>query len=229
MVVRFAMDELPNYTALPTPDTVAGGTHHDALQFLCPDMDYLDAAYADFRDGRPSRDPALLAMTFSRADPTLAPPGKHTLFLWGQYYPYELASGESWDEIGDREADRMLDTYAQYAPNVPGAVIDKCHRGGVKVMSMCGKVQHAIRAEEAGCDVVVAQGTEAGGHTGQVAGMALIPQTVDAVKIPVLAAGSIVDGRGLAAWSADPTRACGGSGRGGRERRRSAPARGRGQ
>lgn len=82
---------------------------------------------------------------------------------------------------------------------VPEAVIEKCHRGGVKVMSICGKVRHAVAAERAGCDVVVAQGTEAGGHTGQVAGMALIPQTVDAVNIPVLAAGSIVDGRGLAA------------------------------
>lgn len=82
---------------------------------------------------------------------------------------------------------------------VPTKLVERCHNAGVKVMSMCGKVQHARRAEEAGCDVVVAQGTEAGGHTGQVAGMALIPQTVDAVKIPVLAAGSIVDGRGLAA------------------------------
>jgi enoyl-[acyl-carrier protein] reductase II len=82
---------------------------------------------------------------------------------------------------------------------VPEAVIQKCHEGGVKVMSMCGKVRHAVAAERAGCDVVVAQGTEAGGHTGQIAGMALIPQTVDAVSIPVLGAGSIVDGRGLAA------------------------------
>jgi enoyl-[acyl-carrier protein] reductase II len=82
---------------------------------------------------------------------------------------------------------------------VPEAVIQKCHEGGVKVMSMCGKVRHAVAAERAGCDVVVAQGTEAGGHTGQIAGMALIPQTVDAVRIPVLGAGSIVDGRGLAA------------------------------
>ena len=82
---------------------------------------------------------------------------------------------------------------------VPEQLIEKCHAGGVKVISMCGKVKHAVRAQEAGCDVVVAQGTEAGGHTGQVAGMALIPQIVDAVDIPVLAAGSIVDGRGLAA------------------------------
>ena len=82
---------------------------------------------------------------------------------------------------------------------VPGPVIGKCHDAGVKVISMCGRVEHALRAAEAGCDVVVAQGTEAGGHTGRIAGFALIPQIVDAVDIPVLAAGSIVDGRGLAA------------------------------
>jgi enoyl-[acyl-carrier protein] reductase II len=82
---------------------------------------------------------------------------------------------------------------------IPGPVIGRCHAGGVKVVSMCGTVDHARRAEDAGCDVVVAQGTEAGGHTGKVAAMALVPQTVDAVRIPVLAAGSIVDGRGFVA------------------------------
>jgi enoyl-[acyl-carrier protein] reductase II len=82
---------------------------------------------------------------------------------------------------------------------VPGPIVQKCHDNDVLVMSMCGKVSHAVAAQEAGCDAVVAQGTEAGGHTGKVAGMALIPQVVDAVDIPVLGAGSIVDGRGLAA------------------------------
>lgn len=82
---------------------------------------------------------------------------------------------------------------------VPESVIARCHEAGLLVMSMCGKVRHAVAAERAGCDVVVAQGTEAGGHTGRVAGMALIPQIVDAVDIPVLGAGSIVDGRGLVA------------------------------
>jgi enoyl-[acyl-carrier protein] reductase II len=82
---------------------------------------------------------------------------------------------------------------------VPGPVIERCHEAGLLVMSLCGKVRHAVAAEQAGCDVVVAQGTEAGGHTGTVATFALVPQVVDAVDIPVLAAGSVVDGRGLAA------------------------------
>jgi len=82
---------------------------------------------------------------------------------------------------------------------VPRPVIQRCHDAGVMVFSMCGKVSHATAAAQAGCDVVVAQGSEAGGHTGRVGGFALLPQIVDAVDIPVLGAGAIVDGRGLAA------------------------------
>jgi enoyl-[acyl-carrier protein] reductase II len=84
---------------------------------------------------------------------------------------------------------------------VPRDVIDHLHRNGVLVGSMCGKVRHAIAAVESGCDFVVAQGTEAGGHTGTVATMALVPQVVDAVgdRVVVVAAGGIFDGRGLAA------------------------------
>ncbi len=84
---------------------------------------------------------------------------------------------------------------------VPTSAIDRCHDHGVLVVSLCGRVAHAVRAVEAGCDLVVAQGTEAGGHTGQVATFPLVPQVVDAVggHVPVVAAGGIVDGRGLAA------------------------------
>ncbi|MEL6149767.1 MAG: NAD(P)/FAD-dependent oxidoreductase [Chloroflexota bacterium] len=124
MIVRYALDELPNYTVAPTqPGEI--GEHHRALQFICPSMQYLDTAYGDFLSGRPSTNPALISMTFSAVDPTLAPEGKHTMFLWGQYYPYELASGDSWDDIGERVAERMLDTLAEYAPNVKDAVIGK--------------------------------------------------------------------------------------------------------
>ena len=84
---------------------------------------------------------------------------------------------------------------------VPRDVIALCHEHNVLVASMCGKVRHAVAAVEAGCDLVIAQGTEAGGHTGLVATMPLVPQVVDAVggRVPVVAAGGIVDGRGLAA------------------------------
>ncbi len=84
---------------------------------------------------------------------------------------------------------------------VPRDVVEQCHDFGLLVINMCGKVDHAKRAVEAGCDIVVAQGTEAGGHTGQVATMPLVPQIVDAVSdaVPVVAAGGITDGRGLAA------------------------------
>ena len=84
---------------------------------------------------------------------------------------------------------------------VPREVIDELHRHNILVGSMCGKVRHAVAAVESGCDFVVAQGTEAGGHTGTVATFALVPQVVDAVghRVPVVAAGGIYDGRGLAA------------------------------
>jgi enoyl-[acyl-carrier protein] reductase II len=84
---------------------------------------------------------------------------------------------------------------------VPRDVIEVLHEGNVLVASMCGKVRHAVAAVEAGCDFVIAQGTEAGGHTGAVATMPLVPQIVDAVggRVPVVAAGGIFDGRGLAA------------------------------
>lgn len=82
---------------------------------------------------------------------------------------------------------------------VPFPILKRLKDAGLLVMNMCGTVRHAVKAAEAGCDAVVAQGTEAGGHTGKVAGFALVPQVVDAVDIPVLAAGAIVDGRGLAA------------------------------
>jgi enoyl-[acyl-carrier protein] reductase II len=84
---------------------------------------------------------------------------------------------------------------------VPREVIDLLHANNVLVGSMCGKVRHAIAAVGSGVDFVVAQGTEGGGHTGVVATMALVPQVVDAVgdAVPVVAAGGLFDGRGLAA------------------------------
>ena len=75
----------------------------------------------------------------------------------------------------------------------------RAHDAGCKVMHMAGEVTEALRAAEAGADVLVAQGTEAGGHVGWMASLPLVPMMVKAVApLPVLCAGGIADGRGLA-------------------------------
>lgn len=82
---------------------------------------------------------------------------------------------------------------------VPMPIMKKLKDAGVKVMVVGGAVKHAIKAEQAGCDAVILQGGEGGGHTGLVGTLPLVAQAVEAVNIPVVAAGGIYDGRGLAA------------------------------
>lgn len=82
---------------------------------------------------------------------------------------------------------------------VPLPIMDRLKKAGVKVMVVGGAVKHAVKAEQAGCDAVILQGGEGGGHTGLVGTMPLVAQAVEAVRIPVIAAGGIYDGRGLAA------------------------------
>jgi NAD(P)H-dependent flavin oxidoreductase YrpB (nitropropane dioxygenase family) len=82
----------------------------------------------------------------------------------------------------------------------PPDLISRAHSAGVAVAALAGKVVHAQRHVAAGADLIVAQGTEAGGHTGEVATMVLVPEVVDAVApVPVLAAGGIARGRQVAA------------------------------
>jgi NAD(P)H-dependent flavin oxidoreductase YrpB (nitropropane dioxygenase family) len=82
----------------------------------------------------------------------------------------------------------------------PSWMIEQGRAKGVKVAALAGTVEHARRHVEAGVDIVVAQGYEAGGHTGQVSTMVLVPEVVDAVDpVPVLAAGGIGNGRQLTA------------------------------
>ncbi len=82
----------------------------------------------------------------------------------------------------------------------PKDVIDLAHGRGIPVAALTGAVEHAIRQKEQGVDIVIAQGTEAGGHTGQIGSMVLIPDIVDAVApSPVLGAGGIGSGRQAAA------------------------------
>jgi enoyl-[acyl-carrier protein] reductase II len=82
---------------------------------------------------------------------------------------------------------------------VPMPIMARLKGAGLKVMVVCGAVKHAVKAEQAGCDAVICQGGEGGGHTGLVGTLPLVAQAVEAVNIPVAAAGGLYDGRGLAA------------------------------
>ena len=81
----------------------------------------------------------------------------------------------------------------------PAKVVARAKAAGMKVISLVGSRRAALEAEAAGVDAIVAQGHEAGGHTGRTSTMVLVPQIVDSVRLPVIAAGGIADGRGLAA------------------------------
>jgi len=107
-----------------------------------------------------------------------------------------------------RDSERSLDIALRHpirfvvgAMGVPPKhVIDRVHAHGIKVGALIGSVDHAIKQKAAGTDVLIAQGSEAGGHVGRVSSMVLWPQVVDAVApMPVLAAGGIGRGRQFAA------------------------------
>lgn len=123
MTVRCAAEELPDYIAARS----YGRPHesHHGLQLLSPSMNYVRRAYEDYLRGEPSREPAVIAMTFSAIDPDVAPPGKHTVFLWAQYFPYKLSDGRHWDDIRESVADSILEVLYRYAPNMRGKIIDR--------------------------------------------------------------------------------------------------------
>jgi phytoene dehydrogenase-like protein len=112
--------------ALSEPVEYADGASADArvaLQLLCRDRQQITDAYADYLKGLPAEDPPLIAMTFSAVDSTLAPPGGEVLWLWAQYFPYELRDGRGWEGLAHSVAERILDAFERYAPGTRDKVV----------------------------------------------------------------------------------------------------------
>ena len=118
--VNLALDALPDFTALP--GTTLGPQHPEFV--ITPSVAYLERAWNDARDGRPSVAPMVDAVIPSTKDPTIAPEGRHVMTCFVQYAPFDLADGD-WDTSREAFGDTVLDTIAQYAPNVPSAVLHR--------------------------------------------------------------------------------------------------------
>ncbi len=112
--------ELPDFTAMPG---TAVGRQHTGGIVINPSIDYLQAAWDDCRQGKPSAHPFMdvYIQTATEQGTGLAPEGKHTLSAFVQYAPYDLAGGD-WDERRDEIGKTIIDTLAAYAPNLPGAI-----------------------------------------------------------------------------------------------------------
>jgi phytoene dehydrogenase-like protein len=119
--VNLALDGLPDFASLP-----GSGEHLRGAISISPSIEWMERAYDDAKYGRFSRRPYIDVIMPTLVDPSMAPPGKHVMSCFVQYAPYHLTDGQTWDDP-TREAfgDAVVDTLAQFAPNLPDRIIHR--------------------------------------------------------------------------------------------------------
>lgn len=116
--LNLALGELPNFTSRPGSQA---HPHHRATIHLAPSVDYLQTAYEDARELGESREPLVECFLQTPTDPSLAPPGKHILSVFAQYFPYDRVDG--WSKAkAEAAADKIVAMLGRVAPNLPGAI-----------------------------------------------------------------------------------------------------------
>lgn len=118
--VNIALDALPDFKSLPGP-----GAHLRGAISISPSVEYMEQAYDDAKYGNYSRRPYLDIVIPSLTDPSVAPPGKHVMSCFVQYAPYKLRPGLNWDDQREAFGNNVIDTIAEYAPNIRNIIIDK--------------------------------------------------------------------------------------------------------
>jgi len=119
--VNLALEALPDFRCLP-----GAGTHLRGAISISPSVEYMERAYDDAKYGHFSRRPYIDIVIPSLTDPSVAPPGKHVLSCFVQYAPYKLAEGEgTWDEQRERFGDNVVNTIAEFAPNLKRIMIGR--------------------------------------------------------------------------------------------------------
>jgi NAD(P)H-dependent flavin oxidoreductase YrpB (nitropropane dioxygenase family) len=194
---------------------VLGAVRYTAPDDLKRDLDWVEKHVDGMPYGLDVVMPAKKVEGVTEADVEAMIPEAHRQYVKDTLAKYgvpELAEGEAsgWRITGwmEQVARNQLDVAFDYPIKLlanalgspPADVIARAHDQGVLVAALAGSARHARKHAEAGIDIVVAQGYEAGGHTGEIASMVLTPEVVDAVDpLPVLAAGGIGSGQQVAA------------------------------
>lgn len=119
--VNMAISALPDFTAMPGTDL--GPQHPEFI--INPSIEYLERAWDDAKYGNVSVQPMLDCVIPTTKDRTLAPDGNHILTAFVQYTPYELAAGRSWDDEREVLGDQVVETIAEYAPNIKDAILHR--------------------------------------------------------------------------------------------------------